>query len=138
MKTKNKNWLIPLIVMGLVLILNGCNKKEEKTSPSTPKEILTSKSWKITSTKVNGVEVLQDCEKDDVLTFLANGTYTYNVGTNKCNTSDTNYTGTWTLSDDGKTIVFDGDNGTAVITESQVVATYVSEGSTHVVTLIPA
>jgi hypothetical protein len=138
MKTKNSIWLIPLIVMGLVLILSSCKKTEEKTSTLTPKEILTSKPWKITSEKVNGVETLVNCEKDDVLTFLANGTYTYNIGANKCDPSETNYTGTWTLSDDGKTIVFDGDNGTAVITESQVVATYVSEGSTYVVTLIPA
>ena len=137
MKTKNRIWLIPLIVMGLLLILSSCKKKEE-TSALTPKEILMSKSWKITSMKVNGVETLVNCEKDDVLTFLANGTYTYNVGTNKCDPSETNYPGTWTLSDDGKTIVFDGDNGTVVITESQVVATYVSGVNTNIVTLIPA
>ncbi len=138
MKTKNKIWLVPLIIMGLVLILSSCSKKEEKTSPLTPKEILTSKSWKITSTKVNGVEMLQDCEKDDVLTFLTNGTYTYNVGTNKCDANDTNYTGTWTISDDGKTMTLDTSNGTSVVTENQIVATYVSEGDTFVVTLIPA
>jgi hypothetical protein len=137
MKTKNRIWLIPLIVMGLLLILSSCKKKED-TSALTPKEILTSKSWKIASMKVNGVETLENCEKDDVLTFLANGIYTYNVGTNKCDPSETNYTGTWTLSDDGKTMVFDGDNGTAVITESQVVATYLSGMNTKVVTLIPA
>jgi lipopolysaccharide export system protein LptA len=97
-----------------------------------------SKSWKITSMKVNGAETLVNCEKDDILTFLANGTYTYNVGTNKCDPSETNYTGSWTVSDDGKTIVFDGDNGTVVITESQVVATYVSGVNTNIVTLIPA
>ena len=137
MKTKNRIWLNPLIVMGLLLILSSCKKKEE-TSALTPKEILMSKSWKITSMKVNGVETLANCEKDDVLTFLANGTFTYNVGTNKCDLSDTNFTGTWSLSDDGKNIVFDGDNGTAVITESQVVATYVSGTNTNIVTLIPA
>jgi hypothetical protein len=137
MNTKNRIWLIPLIVMGLLLILSSCKKKEE-TSALTPKEILMSKSWKITSMKVNGVETLANCEKDDVLTFLANGTFTYNVGTNKCDLSDTNFTGTWSLSDDGKNIVFDGDNGTAVITESQVVATYVSGTNTNIVTLIPA
>jgi uncharacterized protein (TIGR02145 family) len=32
MKTKNSIWLIPLIVMGLVLILSSCKKKEEETS----------------------------------------------------------------------------------------------------------
>jgi uncharacterized protein (TIGR02145 family) len=32
MKTKNRIWLIPLIVMGLVLILSSCKKKEEETS----------------------------------------------------------------------------------------------------------
>jgi hypothetical protein len=138
MKTTKRFLIYQLVLIGLVLILSSCKKKEEGTSALTPKEILTSKSWKITSMKVNGVETLANCEKDDVLTFLANGTFTYNVGTNKCDLSDTNYTGTWTLSDDGKTIVFDGDNGTAVITESQVVATYVSGVNTNVVTLIPA
>ncbi len=38
MKTKNRIWLIPLIVMGLVLILTNSCKKEEETGGLTDKD----------------------------------------------------------------------------------------------------
>ena len=39
MKTKNRIWLCPLIVMGLVLILtNSCKKDEEPTDKITDKD----------------------------------------------------------------------------------------------------
>jgi hypothetical protein len=121
-------------VLVFALSLSSCKKDEGAKSP---KEILTSKSWKMVSSKLNGVETLEDCDKDDYLTFAANGTYIYNVSTIKCYDGDENYSGVWTLSDDGKTITVDGEPGSVVITESQVVATTVMGTDTLVVTLIP-
>jgi Lipocalin-like domain len=122
-------------VFALTLSLTFCKKDDAAKSA---KEILMSKSWKMVSSKLNGVETIEDCVKDDILTFGANGTYTYNVSTILCYEGETSYSGSWTISDDGKTITVDGDAGSAVITESQIVATTVYGTDTLVVTLIPA
>jgi hypothetical protein len=52
---------------------------------------------------------LPACEKDDVLTLNANGTYSYTDAGTVCNPPGS-YTGTWSVS--GNTITVDGDNGT--------------------------
>ena len=114
--------------------VSSCKKDETNKSA---KEILMSKSWKMSSSKLNGVETIEDCVKDDFLTFAANGTYTYNVGAITCSEYDTSYSGTWTLSADGKTITVDGEPGTVVITENQIVATTMFGTDTLEVTLIP-
>jgi hypothetical protein len=121
-------------VLVLALSLSSCKKDDGAKSP---KEILTSKSWKMISSKLNGVETIQECDKDDYITFAANGTYNYNVSAIKCYDGDENYSGVWTLSNDGKTITVDGEPGSVVITENQVVATTIVDTDTLVVTLIP-
>lgn len=80
-----------LVYLSVIVFLYGCPK--EKVSPSvsmTNTELLTSTSWKLyalTETK-NGVEKtqdLQDCMKDDFLTFYENNTWKIN-STLECDT----------------------------------------------------
>jgi triacylglycerol esterase/lipase EstA (alpha/beta hydrolase family) len=122
-------------VLALTMSVSSCKKDESNTS--TPKDILTSKSWKLSSLKVNGVETIEDCNKDDIMTFAANGTYTTTVGAITCYSGETNTTGTWSLSTDGKTLTVDGDAYSVVITESKVVATIVIGTETTELTVIP-
>ncbi len=62
---------------------------------------------------MNGVSnIIDDCERDDFLNFSANGTYTWDPATIKCDESDTSFMGTWSLSSDEKTMIVDGDTVT--------------------------
>lgn len=110
-----------LLVLALTLTVTSC-KKDKVTL--TKKEMLTAKSWKLLSSKENGVSiVLEDCEKDDVLTLASDGTYTYNPGANKCYTDDTIQTGSWSLSSDEKYLTIDMDGIMTIVelTESKLV-----------------
>lgn len=109
-----------LLVIALTITVTSC-KKDEVTK--SKKELLTSKQWKFTSSKTNGVaNILDACEKDDFVIFSSNGTYTYNPVTIKCSSYDTIDTGNWTLSSDEKTLSLDGDEATIVeLTESRLV-----------------
>lgn len=87
-----------LFVISLT-ITASCKKEEAKVY--TKSEILTAHPWKILSSTENGVSALMDCEKDNVLTFLGNGTHTSNPGSIKCDVQETIINGTWVLSNDG-------------------------------------
>lgn len=99
-----------LFVISLT-ILASC-KKDEATV-NTKNEILTAHSWKIFSSKVNGVSDMENCENDNVLTFFANNTHTYSPGSIKCDPQETMISGTWILSGDGiyLSITENGNNG---------------------------
>jgi len=125
-----------VFVFALTMSVSSCKKDE--SNASTPKDILTAKSWKLSSMKVNGIETIEDCSKDDIMTFAANGTYSTTVGAITCYDGETNTSGTWTLSNDGKTLTVDGDAYSAVITESKVVVTIVVGTETMEMTVIPA
>ncbi len=95
-----------LVTIALAVTVTSCKKDE---SNLTKKEMLTAKSWKILSSKTNGVaDVIEDCQKDDFITFATDGTYTTNPGTNKCYSDDSANSGTWSLSSDEKYIIVDG------------------------------
>jgi hypothetical protein len=120
---KSVNYLL-LIVIALALTVSSC-----KENSKSAKEILTTGSWKMSTQKYNGELItIDDCEKDDYITFAADGTYIYSIGANTCYDGETNDNGTWTLSADEKTITVDGDDASVVITESQVVIT-ITDGS---------
>jgi hypothetical protein len=61
------------------------------------------------SSEIDYFATLDACEKDDVLTLNANGTYSYTDAGTQCSPAGS-YTGTWSVS--GNTITVDGDNGT--------------------------
>ena len=74
--------IVIVILFAFTVIVTSCKKDETNMSKT---EMLIAKSWKILSSKSNGVtDVIDECDKDDFLTFTANGNYTYNPGTNKC------------------------------------------------------
>jgi len=95
---KRVKYLI-VLMFALTLGLTSCTKDEAK---------IASKTWKVVSMKMNETEMIQECDKDDVFTFTDDGKYTANPGTNKCDTDDVTKTGSWSLSDDGKSLVLDG------------------------------
>ena len=101
-----------LISFAFVANVTSCKKDGPNL---TKKEMLTAKTWKLLSSKSNGVaNVIEDCEKDDFLNFAASGTYTVNPGTNKCDPEETTDSGTWLLSSDEKYMIVDGDSATIV------------------------
>jgi len=129
---KSINYLV-LFVFALTITVSSCKK-----DTLTPKEMLTAKSWKLSSSKVNGVETIEDCSKDDIMTFAADGTYSTTVGAITCYVGDINTTGVWTLSSDGKTLTLDSEDPYSImITESKLVVTIVDGTDTIEMTLIP-
>jgi hypothetical protein len=128
-----------LIIIALTVSVTACQKDKESRSI---KEILNSSSWKISSYKLNDEEIaLLDCQKDNYLTFNSNGTYTDYTGTILCNIYETNINGTWTLSDDGKTLTLDSVQGvqsaSVEINESKLVLTIIDDTDIIVMTCIP-
>jgi len=104
-----------------ILIITSC-KKENIQLPDLPGKkpnALSGTSWKtISSTSVihyNGLTIEYDlfssmlpCQKDNVSTFLADGTTMSDEGPLRCNANDpqTSVNGNWTLSSDQKKLVF--------------------------------
>jgi hypothetical protein len=98
--------LLFLIAIPALTLFAACSK--DKTQPfnptptpstptKTPKELLVG-TWKIESSVSNGANTLPDCSKDNLITFKADGTYTSDQGTVKCDPSDPqNDNGTWNL-----------------------------------------
>lgn len=104
--------VVLFIFFAFAVVVTSCKKDE---TSQTKEEMLTAKSWKILSSKTNGItDVIEDCQKDDFLTFATDGTYTFNPGTNKCYSEDVIYSGTWALSSDEKYLIVDGDSITIV------------------------
>ena len=66
------------------------------------------------------------CDKDDITTFSANGTFVSDEGATKCDPSDPQTTsGTWLLSADEKTITIDGESWTiSELSKSTLRVTY--------------
>jgi glutamine cyclotransferase len=113
MKKSIRHFTVVLFIsFAFAIIVTSCNKDD---SNMTKKEMLTAKSWKISSSKTNGVaDVIEDCQKDDFLTFATDGTYTFNPGTNKCFSTESIDNGTWELTSDEKYLIVDGDSITIV------------------------
>ena len=85
--------------------------------------MLTSKPWKKLSSKTNGkADVIKDCELDDLITYAADGTYTADRGAIKCSSGETNFTSTWSLSADEKSLTVNGTTVNIIeLTESKFV-----------------
>lgn len=105
MKTKK---ILVLTFSTLLLAIISCKNDESTLSV---KDKLIANSWKLQSSKTNEVsDVIQDCQKDNILTFLSNGTYKLDSGEIKCDSvMDESESGPWTLSEDEKYIIVDED-----------------------------
>jgi hypothetical protein len=117
---KSLNYLV-FIVFTLAIAVISCIKDDSTTSPES--EMLTAKSWKLTSVKINGTESLKDCNKDDITTYSADGTFLINVGSTTCN-GESNQSGTWSLEYGGAIIIISLNESVAScyidITESKL------------------
>lgn len=122
--------MLSMLAMALLVTFSACNKDDDDDdNPMTPTEYLTAHSWLTTSVEISpaleiytGIVVddlyeeitllgqtfsfIDDCDKDDLVFFNTDGTVTEDAGAIKCDPDDPQQTdgGTWTLSDDGKTI----------------------------------
>jgi hypothetical protein len=67
-----------IIISALSIVAFSCNDDDDASSKAS---VLTSKNWQLASSIINGVEAIEDCEKDNVLSFRANETYTYSYNT---------------------------------------------------------
>lgn len=139
---KKINYVV-LFVFALVISVSSC-KKDESTSDKIlstseqEKQMLTAHSWKLSSLIENrDTVVVPDCEKDDVYTFLADGTFSHEVGALIC-ASETNSSGTWNLTLDLR-FTFNGIPTGFVITDSKLVLeTKVDiDGTITAMTLVP-
>jgi hypothetical protein len=142
---KKINYLLLFIFVFMMSVLS-CKKDE-----STPANVLSTQernremiigvSWKISSHKAYGASVMQDCEKDDIYTFNADGSYSLNVGSLICN-GETNASGSWIIYPDG-TVTLSSGNMTMgmVVANSQqlVVSQYDAryDEMSYQLTLIP-
>jgi hypothetical protein len=77
----------------LLLVLNtDCKKSSGSTTPpKTNTQLLVQASWKFKSATVGGTDyssALQACEKDNIMTFVSNGTGTVDEGPTKCHPTD--------------------------------------------------
>lgn len=113
---KNYFKIISIIIISGLVVFTSCKKDNEENTPS---DYLTSGTWKVTGTTINpGIEFngivitdiynlfIEDCTKDDLITFEADGTLIEDEGPTKCDPDDPQTTndGKWSISEDGKTM----------------------------------
>jgi hypothetical protein len=140
---KKNNYLM-LFVLAVMISVLSCKKDESTsgtalTSQERNKEIIIASSWRISSqVKYDAAVTIQDCEKDDLYTFSADGTFTDNVGSLTCN-GETNSSGTWIIYADGTGLLTFSTGSMGIhIFKSQLVLTDANlDGITNQLTLIP-
>jgi len=105
--------LMPALLLFITANFYSCKKDTQKSKT----DLLTQSSWKIVKTEADpgtGIyenEPIDDCQKDDAIKLNADHTYATSVGV-KCDPSDENETGAWSLSPDEKTLTVDSDPAT--------------------------
>lgn len=97
---KKLNGILSLALLVMVLVVSSCNDDE----PQSKTDLLSGKSWAFASVAYrfpSGEEVdfsakyIDDCDKDNRLTFSKEGVYNSTVGADDCNGDDDNESGTW-------------------------------------------
>jgi len=106
------NWM----AFAMLIVFASSCKKDDPAEPivKTSTDILTAHSWKMVSDKIDGNELIQDCEKDDVHTFSKTGVYTINFGSLKCSTEGDQAIDAWEFSADEKMLLL-GQVSTGII-----------------------
>ncbi len=121
---KKINYLI-LFVFALTVSVSSCTKYDSTSyeglsTLEKEKELLTAKPWVRSYILLNeDTLTFADCDSDYVYTFLADGTVLYHQDANVCGV-ETNGTGIWSLSSDGKTLSLDDINWAIEITENKL------------------
>ena len=128
----NKSYSIfSIVLLSVIIIFSSCTKDDEKT----PKDFLIDGQWRITDVELDpGIEIIpgvpikdvydlfitQDCAKDDLIIFNADGTITEDEGPTKCDPDDPQSVteNTWSMNEEQTTIsatFFGLDSGSADI-----------------------
>jgi hypothetical protein len=82
------------VILACSLLFASCKKKnDDDNNPKgkTKTELISTGTWKFSTATVNSADAsmfLQTCQKDNILTFAANGTGAIAEGASKCNTGD--------------------------------------------------
>jgi hypothetical protein len=112
---------LSFFLVATALLFSSCGKDKTKT------ELLTG-SWKFTnavSGSTNVFATIPACSKDDVFTFLANGTVTTDEGPSKCNAGDPQTTsGPWRWAANETELILGNDTMKSLsLTEKTLVGT---------------
>jgi hypothetical protein len=105
-----KKLFILLTAIMIAGTFQSCKKDSDSTSTDN-KSILISYGWILTDIQFDGQSFwsfMDDCDKDNVLTFNANGTTTEEGGALKCDPNEVFETGTWEMINN-TTVEIDGD-----------------------------
>lgn len=87
---KKSSYLFAILFIS-VLAFTNCSKKGNTTPAKTKTELITTSTWKFSSATVGGVNVsgeLEDCQKDNIYTFVATGAGIADEGLTKCDAGD--------------------------------------------------
>lgn len=99
--------LITFFVLSFTLLLVSCDKDKDP-APKTKTQLLVQANWKFKTATANGGDVsilINDCQKDNLLSFSASGAGNVNEGASKCTVTDPNdIPFTWSFAS-GETII---------------------------------
>ncbi|MCC7400567.1 MAG: lipocalin family protein [Chitinophagaceae bacterium] len=86
-----KNTTILKIALSFILFAAVSQSCKKESKQKTKTDLITQAIWKFSTATANGVDVsllLQSCQKDNTLSFQANGNGTIDEGATKCNPGD--------------------------------------------------
>ena len=121
--------LIKLFLLSLWAGVVACGTVSSSSDPTpagtTKSELIagkTSKSWELTTIKIEGVDkstTSKSCSKDDILLFTNPNNYERNEGQTKCKANDPQVyeKGTWSISTDQTTLIYSGSTTKYTILE---------------------
>jgi hypothetical protein len=128
-----KKLMIAIAAIALTMSLSNCSKDDDAAGKLS--EIITGKNWKVTAMTVNpalfGVSdwyaAMEECEKDNFMTFYSDGTTITDEGATICDTGDPQQvTDHWTLSADEKTLTLISSEDTTAFTVKSFSASKIS------------
>lgn len=77
---------ITIILISVALVFQACKKSSKSKT-----ELLTQSAWKFKSATANGMDAslyLDECQKDNTITFVSSGTGNVDEGASKCDPGD--------------------------------------------------
>lgn len=95
---------VVLSCMVFTVVLSACNKHADYIPREELISSKSSKGWKTTAILINDeniFDIQDDCDRDDIQHFFADGKYEADEGASKCDPDDPQifFTGTWALID---------------------------------------
>lgn len=92
---QKKTFYSGLVILFAVVFTIACKKDSSSNNNNntgkTKTELITSSTWKFDNAKIGTIDVssyFDDCDKDNTVTFVSNGTGTADEGPTKCDPSD--------------------------------------------------